>query len=69
MVEIQQRRASFNICFENRPNYLLIDELEKSSPKHQTFLLNLLETGIISETKFGKTREMTMNTSVFGDKQ
>jgi len=62
MVEIQQRRASFNICFENRPNYLLIDELEKSSPKHQTF-------GIISETKFGKTREMTMNTSVFGDKQ
>jgi len=24
-----------------------------------------METGIISETKFGKTREMTMNTSVF----
>jgi len=46
--------------FENRPRYLLIDEIDKSAPKHQTFLLNLLETGIISETKFGKTRETKM---------
>jgi Holliday junction DNA helicase RuvB len=51
--------------FENRPDYLLIDEIDKSAPKNQSFLLNLMETGIISETKFGKTREMTMNTSVF----
>src|SRR5207249_6567676 len=51
--------------FENRPKYLLIDEIDKSAPKHQSFLPNLMETGIISETKFGKTREMTMNTSVF----
>src|SRR5205823_3446856 len=51
--------------FENRPEYLLLDELDKSAPKHQTFLLNLMETGIISETKFGKPREMTINTSVF----
>jgi Holliday junction DNA helicase RuvB len=54
--------------FENRPDYLLIDELNKSAPKHQTFLLNLMETGIISETKFGKTREMTMNTISVCDK-
>jgi len=51
--------------FENRPEYLLIDEIDKVAPKNQTFLLNLMETGIVSETKFGKTREMTMNTSVF----
>jgi Holliday junction DNA helicase RuvB len=51
--------------FQNRPRYLLIDEIDKSAPKHQTFLLNLMETGIISETKFGKTRGMTTNTSVF----
>jgi len=51
--------------FENRPDYLLIDEIDKSAPKHQTFLLNLMETGIISETKFGKTRETKMHVSVF----
>jgi Holliday junction DNA helicase RuvB len=50
--------------FENRPQYLLIDEIDKS-PKHQTFLLNLMETGIVSEIKFGKTRETKIDTSVF----
>lgn len=51
--------------FENRPDYLLIDELDKLAPKHQTFLLNLMETGIISETKYAKTRETKMDVSVF----
>src|SRR5439155_2814254 len=48
-----------------QPGYLLIDEIDKSAPKHQTFLLNLMETGIISETKYGKTRESKMDISVF----
>jgi Holliday junction DNA helicase RuvB len=51
--------------FENRPRYLLIDEADKLAPKHQTFLLNLMETGIVGETKYGKTRETKMNISVF----
>jgi len=51
--------------FENQPRYLLIDEIDKSAPKHQTFLLSLMETGIISETKYGKTREIKVHTSVF----
>ena len=51
--------------FENQPRYLLIDEIDKSVPKHQTFLLNLMETGIISETKYRKTRESKMDISVF----
>jgi MoxR-like ATPase len=51
--------------FGNQPHYLLLDEIDKLGPNHQTFLLNLMETGIVSEMKFGKTREMTMNTSVF----
>lgn len=51
--------------FENRPRYLLIDEIDKLAPKHQTFLLNLMETGIISETKYGKTRETKTEVSVF----
>jgi DNA replicative helicase MCM subunit Mcm2 (Cdc46/Mcm family) len=43
--------------FKNRAPFLLIDEIDKMSPGDQTFLLNLMETGIISETKYGKTRE------------
>jgi Holliday junction DNA helicase RuvB len=50
--------------FEQRPKYLLLDELDKLSRKDQTFLLNLMETGIVSETKFGKTRKIEMKTSV-----
>ena len=31
--------------FDNKPKYLLIDEIDKMSTKDQTFLLNLMETG------------------------
>lgn len=37
--------------FEHKPKYLLLDELDKLSRKDQTALLNLIETGIVSETK------------------
>jgi replication-associated recombination protein RarA len=51
--------------FEHKPKYLLLDELDKLSRKDQTFLLNLIETGIVSETKYNKTRKMELKTSVF----
>jgi Holliday junction DNA helicase RuvB len=51
--------------FNNEPKYLLIDEIDKISTKDQTFLLNLMETGIVSETKHGKTRTIHMKTWVF----
>ena len=51
--------------FKNRSPYLLIDEIDKMSPRDQTFLLNLMETGIITETKYGKTREAEIKTSLF----
>jgi MoxR-like ATPase len=51
--------------FENRPRYLLVDEIDKLSSKDQAFLLNLMETGIVTETKCGKTRLAEMKTSVF----
>jgi holliday junction DNA helicase RuvB len=51
--------------FENKPKYLLIDEIDKMSTKDQSFLLNLMETGIVAETKHGKTRSIEMKTSVF----
>src|ERR687891_2152247 len=51
--------------FDKKPKYLLLDELDKLSRRDQTFLLNLMETGIISETKFNRTRKMEIETSVF----
>jgi MoxR-like ATPase len=51
--------------FKNRAPYLLIDEIDKMSPRNQTFLLNLMETRIITETKYGKTRQAEIKTSVF----
>ena len=51
--------------FEHKPKYLLLDELDKLSRKDQTFLLNMIETGIVSETKYNKTRKMELKTSEF----
>jgi len=54
-----------NQLFERRPRFLLIDELEKMSITDQTALLHLMESGIISETKFNKTRQMELTSWVF----
>jgi holliday junction DNA helicase RuvB len=54
-----------NQLFERKPKFLLIDELEKMSSTDQTALLNLMETGIISETKINKTRQMELISWVF----
>jgi MoxR-like ATPase len=51
--------------FEKRPRNLLVDEIDKMAPKDQAMLLNLMETGIVSETKYGKTRSAQIKTSVF----
>jgi Holliday junction DNA helicase RuvB len=51
--------------FERRPRFLLIDELEKMSFTDQTSLLHLMETGIISETKINKTRQIELTSWVF----
>jgi holliday junction DNA helicase RuvB len=48
--------------FDNKPKYLLIDKIDKMSTKDQTFLLNLMETGIVSETKHAKTRMEVLKT-------
>lgn len=62
MVENATRAGIIDYLFKNRATYLLIDEM---SPRDQTFLLNLMETGIITEMKYGKTREAEIKTSVF----
>jgi GTPase Era involved in 16S rRNA processing len=45
--------------FHNKPKILLINKIDKMHVKDQSFLLNLMETGIISETKHKKTRAIT----------
>jgi MoxR-like ATPase len=65
MAETLQKPGLLIICSKNRAPYLIIDEIDKMSPRDQTFLLNLMETGIIAETKYGKTREAEIKTSVF----
>ena len=47
-----------NQLFEKEPKYLLIDELDKMDGNAQVSLLHLMETGIISETKVNKTRQL-----------
>jgi Holliday junction DNA helicase RuvB len=54
-----------NQLFERRPKFVLIDELEKMSITDQTSLLHLMETGIISETKINKTRQIELASWVF----
>ena len=41
----------FDYLFEHRPRYFIVDELEKMNKKDQTSLLNLMESGILSELK------------------
>ncbi|CAN5438442.1 hypothetical protein BH18THE1_BH18THE1_01720 [soil metagenome] len=54
-----------NELFGRRPKFLLIDELEKMNKNDQTSLLHLMETGIISETKINKTRQLELTSWVF----
>ena len=51
--------------FEKEPKYLLIDEIDKMSRDDQVSLLHLMETGIISETKIKKTRQLELVSWVF----
>jgi holliday junction DNA helicase RuvB len=54
-----------NQLFERRPKFLLVDELDKMNNSDQSSLLHLMETGIISETKVKKTRELKLISWVF----
>jgi replication-associated recombination protein RarA len=52
--------------FSNNTKYLLIDEIDKMKKIDQAALLNVMETGILSETKLkGKTRQKNMRLWIF----
>lgn len=52
--------------FSNNTKYLLIDEIDKMKKNDQAALLNVMETGILSETKLkGKTRQKKAKLWIF----
>ena len=55
----------FDYLFEYRPRYFIIDELEKMNKKDQTSLLNLMESGILTELKHNQQRSTQLKTWVF----
>lgn len=54
-----------NLLFVYQPSYLLIDEVDRLTGEHVGVLNSLMATGIISESKYGKTRAMELSTKVF----
>jgi len=54
-----------DLLFDERPNYLVIDEIDKANPKDIAVLNTLMWRGMVSETKHRKTRETRLNTFVF----
>ena len=54
-----------NLLFVYQPQFLLIDEVERLSGEHVGVLNSLMATGVISESKFNKTRHMELTTKVF----
>jgi Holliday junction DNA helicase RuvB len=52
--------------FAGHTKYLLIDEIDKLKKSDQAVLLNVMETGIVSETKSrGKTRQRKINLWIY----
>ena len=59
------KSGMLDYLFDKRPRYLIVDEIEHMPAKDQTALLSLMETGILAETKFQKTRNTQLKTWVF----
>jgi Holliday junction DNA helicase RuvB len=55
----------FDYLFDYRPRYFIIDELEKMNKKDQTSLLNVMESGILSELKHNQKRTTQLKTWIF----
>src|SRR5918912_1819016 len=59
------KSGMIDYLFDKRPRYLIVDEIEHMPMRDQTALLSLMETGILAETKFQKTRNTHLKTWVF----
>jgi len=62
----QASRAGIaDLLFDTQPQIMLVDEIDRIGTKDISVLLSLMATGIVSETKHGKQREVTLDTRVF----
>jgi Holliday junction DNA helicase RuvB len=59
------KAGMLDYLFEKRPRFLLIDEIEHIPAKDQAVLLSLMQSQIILETKYRKTRQTQLRCSVF----
>lgn len=60
------RVGLFEVLYNERPDYLLIDEIDKiEDAKDLAILLSLMQTGYISETKHNRDRTARLPTKVF----
>lgn len=59
------KSGMLDYLFEKRPRYLIVDEIEHMPMRDQTALLSLMEVGIVSETKYQRTRNTQLKTWVF----
>jgi Holliday junction DNA helicase RuvB len=55
----------FDYLFECRPRYFILDEVDKMNKRDQASLLNLMESGILSELKHNQKRLTQLKTWVF----
>jgi len=51
---------------QNRPRYLIIDEIDKMNMVDYSILLSLMQTGVVTRLKKGMTEAVEMKTWVFG---
>lgn len=54
-----------DFLLEQRPRYLIVDELERMSGEDQSALLSLMETGIVARLKKGMREKTKLDTLVF----
>jgi AAA domain (dynein-related subfamily) len=59
------KAGMLDYLFERRPRILLIDEIKHMPAKDQVVLLSLMQSQIISETKYRKIRQTQLKCSVF----
>jgi len=54
-----------DFLLEQRPRYLIVDELERMNGDDQSVLLSLMETGIVARLKKNMREKVELNTLVF----
>jgi holliday junction DNA helicase RuvB len=59
------KAGMLDYLFEKRPRFILIDEIEHMPAKDQAVLLSLMQSQILSETKYRKTRQTQLKCSIF----